>query len=307
VHGYQVRLATTIGSPIFRPTSFIVKWHWEGLNRTISPLRSNGQCGQPGVEWVGAVARGSGDTMNTKHLSSETDTIDTRDWPWPLWGTAAGILGAVGHLFSLQRPSEAEVASGAGVIAALERGPYHVGIVTGLTGVFCLLVFAAGWRRWAAVAAPASLAGGTITLALTASAGAMMLAYGFKGALAIYLTDGMDEGTYPAESLLTFFMIDDFGAFISWWGVAMAAAAIAWMALRERSLPLWIGIVSVLVVLVPVAAVGITGLPGVPGLIEPFYLVILGPALALTFRRAGARVAPDSATSVAGVRAAQQA
>lgn len=245
--------------------------------------------------------------MNPKHLSSESDAIDSRDWRWSLWGAAAGVLGAVGHLFSFQRPSEAEVASGAGVIAGLERGPYHVGIVTGLAGVFCLLVFAAGWRRWAAAAAPVSLAAGMITLALTASAGAMMLAYGFKGALAIYLTDGIDEGTYPAENLLTLFMFDDFSAFISWWGVAMAAAAVAWMALRERRLPLWIGLLSVLVVLVPVAAVGITGLPGVPGLIGPLYLVILGPALAFTFRRAGAGAARESTTSVAGVGAAQRA
>ena len=205
------------------------------------------------------------------------------DWRWPLWGAAAGILGAIGHLFSMQAPSKEEVLSGAGVIDALERGPYHVGIVSGLAGVFCLLVFAAGMRRWATIVAPHSLAAGALHLALTASAGAMMLAYGFKGALAVYLPNGMDEGTFPKESLLTFFMFDDFSAFISWWGVAMATGAIAWLALRERHLPLWIGIVAALFALVPVGFVTITGLPGFPGVIDPFGLVIISGGLAFTF------------------------
>ena len=210
------------------------------------------------------------------------------DWRWPLWGVAAGVLGAVGHLFSIQNPSEAEYRSGAAVIDALERGPYHVGIVCGLAGVFCLLVFAAGWRRWATAVAPNSLAAGALHLALTASAGAMMLAYGFKGALAIYLPDGMDEGTYANESLLTVFMFDDFSAFIAWWGVAMACGAIAWLALRERQLPLWIGIVAALFVAVPVAAVSATALPGVPGVVDPFGLVIISAGLAFAFWRQAA-------------------
>ncbi len=210
------------------------------------------------------------------------------DWRWPLWGVAAGVLGAVGHLFSMQDLSEEEYRGGAAVIDALERGPYHVGIVSGLAGVFCLLVFAAGWRRWAAAFAPSSLASGTLHLALTASAGAMMLAYGFKGALAIYLPDGMDEGTYANESLLTFFMFDDFSAFISWWGVAMACGAIAWLALRERRLPVWIGGVAALFAIVPVGFVTATGLPGFPGVIDPFGLVIISAGLAFTFRRQGA-------------------
>jgi hypothetical protein len=205
---------------------------------------------------------------------------------------AAGLLGAVGHLFSMQDLSEEEYRSGAAVIDALERGPYHVGIVSGLAGVFCLLVFAAGWRRWATAVAPNSLAAGALHLALTASAGAMMLAYGFKGALAIYLPDGMDEGTYANESLLTFFMFDDFSAFISWWGVAMACGAIAWLALRERSLPLWIGIVATLFAVVPVGLVTATGLPGFPGVIDPFGLVIISAGLAFTFwRQAASRAA----------------
>lgn len=223
------------------------------------------------------------------------------DWRWPLWGVAAGVLGAVGHLFAMQDLSDEEYRSGAAVIDTLERGPYHVGIVSGLVGVFCLLVFAAGMRRWATAVAPNSLAAGALHLALTASAGAMMLAYGFKGALAIYLPDGIDDGTYSNESLLTFFMFDDFSAFIAWWGVAMACGAIAWLALRERRLPLWIGVVAALFVIVPLAAVTATGLPGVPGVVDPFGLVIISAGLAFTFwkQAAGRTVAVAAKAALA--------
>lgn len=225
-------------------------------------------------------------TQRTDAIGSDEER--SGDWRWPLWGVAAGALGAIGHLFSMQNPSDEEYRSGAAVIDALERGPYHLGIVSGLAGVFCLLVFAAGWRRWSAAFAPNSLAAGALHLALTASAGAMMLAYGFKGALAVYLPGGMDEGSYANESLLTFFMLDDFGAFIAWWGVAMAFGAIAYLSLRERRLPVWIGVVAALLAVVPVAFVAATGLPGFPGVIDPFGLVIVSAGLAFTFRRRAA-------------------
>jgi len=245
--------------------------------------------------------------VNTHRLETDTGAGGVTDWRWPLWGTAAGILGAGGHLVTLQAPTQAQLDTGAGVIATLDRGNYHLGIVTGLAGVFCLLVFAAGWRRWAAATAPGSLAGGMVPLALTASAGALILGYGFKGALAVYLQGGSDAGSYPAEYLMTFFMFDDFGAFIGWWGVAMAAAAIAWTALRERRLPVWIGLVSALVVLLPAGIVAATGLPGFPGVVDPFYLVILGPALAFTFRRAASGAARASTSQVsAGMSPLQQ-
>jgi len=239
--------------------------------------------------------------MNARRQAAETTDEEqvAANWRWPLWGAAAGVLGAIGHLFTMQNPSDEEYRSGAAVIDALERGPYHVGIVSGLAGVFCLLIFAAGWRRWSAAFAPTSLASGALHLALTASAGAMMLAYGFKGALAVYLPNGMDEGTYPNESLLTFFMFDDFGAFISWWGVAIATGAIAWLSLRERRLPLWIGIAAALFALVPVGFVTATGLPGFPGVIDPFGLVIISAGLAFTFWKQGTSrsvaVAPKAA------------
>lgn len=219
-------------------------------------------------------------------------------WSWPLWGAAAGVLGAVGHLFTNPSLTEEEYASGAAVIEALDRTGYHVGVVAGVLAVFCLLVFAAGWRRWAATAAGTSLAAGVVTLALVASAGAMILGYGMKGSLAVYLPGGMDEGSFPVEGLYAVFMFVDLGPFMAWWGVAMAAAAIGWLSLRERILPLWIGVLSALFVVIPLGMLIATGLPGFPGVVDPLWLVITSVGMAVTLRRtAPARVAQPAFSS----------
>jgi len=114
---------------------------------------------------------------------------------------------------------------GAAVIDALDRTGFHIGIVSGLAAVFCLLIFTAGWRKWAATSAPESLAGEMISLAFVASTGAMLLGYGFKGSLAVYLPGGFDEGSYPNENLLSVFMFNDFAPYIAWYGVAMPPSA----------------------------------------------------------------------------------
>ncbi|CAN5755227.1 hypothetical protein BH23CHL2_BH23CHL2_34520 [soil metagenome] len=206
-------------------------------------------------------------------------------WRWPLWGMGAGILGYAGHLLTMPDVTEAQRATGAGVIAELERGPYHVGVVAGVFAVFCLLVFAAGWRRWASAHAPASLAADVVSLAIVASAGAMIVGYGVKGMLALYLPGGINENTFPAEGLLTLYMIDDLGPFISWHGVAMAAVAVTWVSLRERVLPIWIGVVSLVSVLPPLALLVLTGHSGFPGVISPLWMVVIGIGLALRLRR----------------------
>jgi hypothetical protein len=218
------------------------------------------------------------------------DDLTSGGRSWPLWGVAAGALGAIGHLFTVTNLSDAERASAAATVAALDQTKFHVGVVAGMFAVFCLLVFAAGWRRWASAAAPSSLAAGVVTLALVASAGAMILGYGMKGSLAVYLPGGIDEGMFPAEGLYVLFIFDDLAPFMAWYGVAMAAAAVGWLALRERRLPLWIGVASALFALVPVGVLVATGLPGFPGVVDPLWLAVVGGGLAWSLRAAPVRV-----------------
>lgn len=208
-------------------------------------------------------------------------------WQWPLWGVAAGVLGYVGHLYAGVNPTNDQRHLGAeAVVAALDQRKFHIGVVSGIVAIFCLLVFTAGWRRWASTEAPTSLAASVVSLAMVASAGAMILGYGFKGALAVYLPGGMDDELHTAQGLYSLYMFDDFAPFIAWYGVAMAAAAMAWLSLRERRLPVWIGVLSALFAIVPFGFLVATGLPGFPGVVDPLWLIVTSVGLALTFRGA---------------------
>lgn len=214
-------------------------------------------------------------------MASKRDAANTSYWP--LWGVAAGALGYVGHLMTMQNITDQQRQTGVNVVSLLHRNNYYVGVVAGFFAVFCLLVFAAGWRRSLARVTE-SITAEMVPLALTASAGAMILAYGVKGMLAIYLPGGFNSHTYPAEGLYTLVMFDDLAPFMAWFGVTMASAAIIWLALRERQLPIWIGIVSVLFTVVPVGMLMLTGLPGFPGIVAPGWMIIMGVGLVASLR-----------------------
>ncbi|MGE0539397.1 MAG: hypothetical protein AB7R89_04400 [Dehalococcoidia bacterium] len=209
---------------------------------------------------------------------------------WALWGVPAAVLGFAGLMVT---PDYAGLeTTGAGVIEQLDRGGYHLGIVLGIAAALCMLITAAGWQRWGARVAPDSLAARLVPMAFAASAALMMLGYGFMGSLAVYLPGGMDDGTFPTEGLYSVFMFLDFAPYIAWWGAAFAAIGIAWLSLRERSLPIWIGVVSALFALIPIAFMSITGLPGFPGVVDPLWLLIVSAGMALR-RNTGARPAID--------------
>ena len=120
-------------------------------------------------------------------------------------------------------------------------------------------------------------------MALFATAASMILGYGFKGSLAVYLPGGIDEGSYPKEGLNAVWMFLDFAPYICWWGATVAAASAVWLAFRERLLPRWLGAVSIVFVVAPLAMMVGTGLPGFPGVVSPMWLLIL--SLGTAFRR----------------------
>jgi hypothetical protein len=190
------------------------------------------------------------------------DTVGTvQRSTWALWGVPAAILGFASNLITADYGDQ-DAITGAQIIQQLDRASYHAGIILGISATLCLLITAAGWQRWAAQRRIESLAARLVPLAFTASAGVMMLGYGFMGSLAIYLPGGMDEEFHAAEGLYAVFMFLDFASFIAWWGVAFAAIGVAWLSLRERSLPVWIGAISVLFAVIPIGFMSVTGLPG---------------------------------------------
>ena len=198
---------------------------------------------------------------------------------WALWGTAAGVLGVITNI--VLSTSVDDYKNQDTVIDGLSRSRYHAGAITGYLAAAALLLFAAGLWRWADRQASVSLALRAAPLALVASAGAMVAGYGVKGQLAEYLPGGLNADNYASDQLFVFFMLDDLAGYFAWSGVTIAAGCLAWLALRERLLPRWLGVVAALFTAAPLAYLLASGFTGFSGLVAPLFLVIVGTGLAL--------------------------
>ncbi len=72
---------------------------------------------------------------------------------------------------------------------------------------------------------------------------------------------------------------NDFGAWIGWLGVVIAAGAIAVMGLREGTVSRWIAALALLPALQTTLMVAGLGVPGVPALLGPVWLIVTGLGL----------------------------
>lgn len=201
---------------------------------------------------------------------------------WPLAGVAAGALGVVAtFLTDLHvEPADGQTTTAA-IVEQVSYRTAHLSIVAGYLAVGFLLLLAAAWQRHLIARMPESTAARLVPLGLAASAAALSLGYGWKGALATYLPGAPEADSFDQQGLYIYYMLNDFGSFIGWLGVVVAAAGVAWMGLRERSLPLWVGLISVLPPIGVVAFVGAIGLPGAPGLFAAIWLIVAFTGLTL--------------------------
>ena len=199
---------------------------------------------------------------------------------WPLLGVAAGIGSIVATLALDIHPSGWDVDEpfSQAVVEEVSTGKAHASIVVGYLTVGLLLFLAAAWRRHVEPRALASTAARVVPLALTAAAGALSLGYGWRGAFGLYT--GSEEGAFDTEGLYILFVLNDFGAYIGYLGVTVAAAAVVWMSLRERLVSRWIGVFSILPILPVVITVGAFGLPGFPGVVSGLWLIVAFAGLA---------------------------
>ncbi len=90
----------------------------------------------------------------------------------------------------------AQKQQGPAVLGLVHRALFQIGAVTGFLAVVCVLAFAAGWRQWSERHGAPTSAARLVGLALVASAGAMIIGYGIKGPLAIYLPGGINANSY---------------------------------------------------------------------------------------------------------------
>ena len=213
-------------------------------------------------------------------MSHQSPTTRER---WPLLGVAAGVAGFAATLaFDIHTQFDEDQGTDytAAIVHEVSQRSAHFSAITGYLAVALLLVIAAAWRMRLERRLPGNIAASVVPLAFTASAGALMLGYGWKGAMAIYHPDGNEPNTFDDMGLYVYYVLNDFGSFIGWLGVTVAAGAIAWLSLRDRVLPLWIGIWSCLPVLAVAIAVSATGLPGFPGVVSPIWMIVTFAGLA---------------------------
>ena len=202
---------------------------------------------------------------------------------WPLYGVAAGLLGAVGTIVLDGRTQGDDISLSHELFTDLEPAVYRAGMITGYLAVILLLVLAASWRRRVEPRVAGSTAAHLVPLGLVASAAGLTYGYAWKGALGNYMPGGWEDKAFDDQGLYVYYMLNDFGAYIGWLGVVVAAGAVAYMALRERTVSRWLGWVSLLPVVQSTLMVAVMGVVGTPALLAPIWLVVLG--LGLTFGR----------------------
>jgi len=214
----------------------------------------------------------------TRNLTTSAEHTAARP-RWPLIGSAAGLLGFVATL-ALDGRTTSKATLSAKLIDDLSPAVYRLSMIIGYIVVVLLLVFAAKWRRLIEPSVPGSTAAHLVPLGLVASAAGLTYGYGWKGALGDYMPGGMDHGQFDTPGLYTYYVLTDFGAYIGWLGVIIAAGAVIWMSLRERTVARWIGIFSIFPVLGTTLMAAGMGVPGVPGMWAPLWLLVTGLGLA---------------------------
>ena len=207
-----------------------------------------------------------------------TTPAHTRRPRWPLLATAAGLTGLAATLVLDGRTSDAASLDHR-LFVDLDPLTYRLSMVLGYVTVVLLLVLAATWRRRVEPMLPGSTAAHLVPLGLVSSAAGLTYGYGWKGALGNYLPGSFEPTAFDDAGLYVYYVLNDFGSFIGWLGVVIAAGAIAVMGLRERSVPRWLGVVAVLPVLQTTLMVAGMGVPGVPALLGPAWLVVTGLGL----------------------------
>jgi hypothetical protein len=208
-------------------------------------------------------------------------------WAW--WGFAGGVAGLAMNLLldvqtSLPGPPETSTdptkTFGPEIVDLLDRTTYHLAAAVGLVAVLCLIMFATAWRRWAGENRT-DLPALAVAPAVVVTATLVLLATGIKATLAETVVGAVNADVFPDEGIYTLFMIDDSAGYFAWWGVQIAAGLVAWLSFKDRLLPAWFGVVTVIVLLPTVVVFAWIGALNGAGATGPIWLILASLYLAL--------------------------
>lgn len=201
-------------------------------------------------------------------------TGSAMSWAW--WGVPAGIAGLVGNFVATHGAlSETDAAA---AVAAVSRTSYHLGTVLGLVTFVCLILASAGWRRWGS---DRGLVQQSMSAALTVTATLTLFATGLRGAMAEYAPGGINEDNFDDAGLYALFIHHDTAPWTAWWGVLMAAALVAFLALSGQGFSRWLGVVSIVALAMPIAVMAGSGAIAGAGLVGPVWLAVFSTVVAL--------------------------
>ena len=224
-------------------------------------------------------------TLPELHLTVDHAARRTTGRPtWPIFGIVAGVAGWASAALALTTVTEEQAQEGVGVLDHLSRGTYYASFLLGIVASASLFVAATGWKRWAEQRAPRDLAARTIGTALAATATINVIFACLAGSMALYLPGGANEDLLSRESQLVNYTLLDFGQLLGWWGAVVAALCAASLGLRRnRVLPRWMGVVSLIAPLPGIVMAAAISLPGFVGLTMPIWLVVI--SIGLVFSR----------------------
>lgn len=215
-------------------------------------------------------------TTSIAHTSTAHDRpVLPARWAW--WGAAAAALGLAGNFVS----SHGALTRADAAIAVEEttRSSQHIGTLLGMASFVCLVLLAAGWRRWAGGASP--LAAQAIAPAVTVTATLVLLGTGLRGAMAEYLPGGINDDNFTDDGLYVLFMLHDTAPWFAWWGVLVAAALVGYLSFRSRVVPRWLGALSVLALLPPLGVMAGSGAVAGAGFVAPIWLAVASVTVAV--------------------------
>ena len=198
-------------------------------------------------------------------------------WAW--WGVAGGLTGLALILLD-QQSRLPDGPFGPEVAELLNRANYHLTSGIGLVVVLCLTMFATGWRRWA-TENRRDLAALAVAPATAVTATLVLLGTGIKAALAEYVVGASNAGHFTTEGVYALFVLDDSAAYFAWWGVQIAAGLVAWLSFRDRTLPAWFGVVTVIVLLPTLVVFATIGALNGAGATGPIWLILASLFLGL--------------------------
>ncbi len=162
---------------------------------------------------------------------------------WPVWGIAAVLL-VMSRVFvttpSLTSEQQATVPGALVDTIAGKQLDLYLGNGLSWLGIACLVVFVAGLYRRLSTSEPAgSLIPVVVLSGGTATAGGLLLAYGFLALLA-----GVAGEDLAPTTVAAIYTIGDSLAYMAWTSMGIVTAGVAIAGIRHRSLPRWLGYVS---------------------------------------------------------------